>query len=121
MRTLALALGAALSLALCSPSTATAQVSRSRTTPRGATVTHSRSISNGVLHNDRSATTASGRTYTRSKTQERTDHGRVITHQSRTGPEGRSLDRTTLHGPRGSGSRVTGPAGNSRAVVRRRN
>jgi hypothetical protein len=92
-----------------------------RTTRGGATVTSTRSVQNGVYAKQRSVTTARGRVYSDTKTQSVNGNGRVVTTNSRTGPNGGSVSRITTHGYYGNKTTITGPNGGSRTYLRRRN
>jgi len=99
---------------------ANAQTTTTRTTRGGGTVTSTRSVQNGEYTKHRTVTTAQGRVYSESKTQSVNANGRVVTTNKRTGPNGKSVSRTTTHGYHGNKTTITGPNGGSRTYVRRK-
>lgn len=90
------------------------------TNRRGNTVTDTRSWQNGQYTNDRAVTTPNGYTHTNDFTATRNSNGRVVTSDTRTGANGRSVNRTTTHGYYGNRTTLTGPNGHSRTFYRRR-
>lgn len=115
LRASAIALGVALTTA----GIATAQTS-TWTNRRGDTVTDTRSVQNGQYTNNRTVTAPNGATHTNNYTASRNSNGRVVTSDTKTGPNGKSVNRTTTHGYYGNRTTVTGPNGNSRTAYRRR-
>jgi hypothetical protein len=114
--TTVLALAAMLSL----PAAARAQGTTTRTNRRGATITDTRSVQGGQYTNHKTVTTAQGKTYSKSKSQSVGPHGRILTTNTRTGPNGKSTSRVTAHGRYGNMTTVAGPNGGSRTFVRRK-
>jgi hypothetical protein len=111
-------------LVLCVALTVTLTVSAQQTTAytsrRGSTVTDTRSLQNGQYTNDKTVTTPNGKTHTNDFTASRNANGHVVTSDTRTGPNDRSVNKTTTHGYYGNKTTVTGPNGNSRTYRRRR-
>ena len=97
-----------------------AQESTTRTNRWGDTVTDTRSLQNGILSNDKVVTTPNGKTFTKDKTDSINSNGRVLTNVTRTGPNGKSVERNTTHGYYGNRTTITGPNGGSRTYYRRR-
>lgn len=109
----------ALSIALTAGATFAQQTS-TWTNGRGNTVTDTHSRQDSQYTNDRTVTTPSGKTHTNDFTASRNSNGRVVTSDTRTGNNGRSVNRTTTHGYYGNRSTVTGPNGHSRTYYHRR-
>lgn len=101
-------------------SAARAQVTTTHTNRRGDIVTSSRSAYDGQHTTYRTVTTPLGLTHTNEKTQRITAHGRVVTTDTRIGPKGQSVTRSTVHGYYGNRTSVTGPNGGTRTYVRHR-
>ena len=110
----------ALFVAATATSMASAQQTSTWTNQRGSTVTDTRSLQNGQYSNDRSVTSPNGATHTNDFTASRNSNGRVVTSDTRTGANGRSINRTTTHGFYGNKTNVTGPNGHARTYYRRR-
>lgn len=100
--------------------TALAQQTTTYTNRWGDTVTDTRSLQNGQYTNNKTVTTPNGKTYTNQKTDSLNANGRVVTQDTRTGPNGKSTNRTTTHGYYGNKTTVTGPNGGSRTFYRRK-
>ena len=120
MKRTMLLLGIATAAALLFATAANAQATTTRPTRGGGTVTSTRAVHNGVYSKDRTLTTARGRVYSDAKTQSVNGNGRVVTTNTRTGPMGQSVSRSTTHGYYGNKTIVTGPNGGSRTYVRRK-
>jgi hypothetical protein len=99
---------------------ANAQQTNTYTNGRGDTVTDTRSLQNSVYSNDKSVTTPNGKTFRNDKTDSLNGNGGGVTNDTRTGPNGRFVSRTTTHGYYGNRTTVTGPNGHSRTYFRRR-
>lgn len=97
-----------------------AQQTSTWTNRRGDTVTDTRSLQSGAYTNDRTVTALNGRTHTNDFTASRNANGRLVTSDTRTGPNGRSATKTTTHGFYGNRSTLAGPNGHSRTFYRRR-
>ncbi len=110
----------ALCVALTAITTASAQQTATYTNRRGDTVTDTRALQNGQYTNDKTVTAPNGSTHANDFTASRNANGRVVASDTRTGANGRAVNRTTTHGYYGNKTTVTGPNGNSRTYRRRR-
>jgi hypothetical protein len=110
----------ALGTALIATTLASAQQATTYTNRRGDTVTDTRSLQNGQYTNDKSVTAPNGRTDMNDYTAGRNANGHVVTSDTRTGANGKSVNRTTTHGYYGNKTTVTGRNGNSRTYRRAR-
>lgn len=109
-----------LCVGLTLATTAEAQQTTSYTNRWGDTVTDTRSRQNGTVTNDRTVTTPNGKTFTNDRTASRDSNGRPVVQDTRTRPNGKSVNATTTYGRFRDTRTITGPNGGSRTFYRRR-
>lgn len=88
----------ALFAVLSFTATLKAQQTTTYTNNRGDTVTDTRSLQNGQYTNDKTITTPNGKTYSNDQTASLNNNGRLVTQDTRTGPNGGT--RTFFHARR---------------------